>query len=237
MEINVLASGSKGNCYLIGDGQSKLLLDCGIPFGDIQEACGFNLVDEINGVLVTHEHGDHIKAAQRLMKSAINVYASRGTLEAGHLSGHRAKVLKPQIQTHISTFVVLPFDVEHDAAEPLGFLIKSEVTGEKLLYFTDTFYLKYRFGKLHYIMGECNFSRDIAERNVQEGYLRADLLPRLHKSHMSLEHFLDFLRANDMSEVRSVYLLHLSDGNSDEQMFIDKVKEIAPNADVRAFGN
>ena len=122
MVIDVLASGSKGNCYIISDGQSKLMLDCGIPYGEIQEACGFNLCSQINGVLVTHEHSDHIRSAQRLMKSAINVYASRGTLEAGHLSGHRAKVLKPHIQTHISTFVVLPFDVEHDAAEPLGFL-------------------------------------------------------------------------------------------------------------------
>lgn len=237
MEINVIASGSKGNCYIISDGQSTLMLDCGIPYGEIQTSYGFNLAEEINGVLITHEHSDHIKAASRLIKSAINVYASQGTLDAGHLSGHRAKVLIPHHITHIGTFAVLPFEVEHDAREPLGFLIKSEVTKEKLLYFTDTYYVKYRFNGLTYIMGECNFSSEIVNRNVEEGQLKPEIVPRLHKSHMSLEHFKDFLKANDMSNVKAVYMIHLSDGNSDEKLFINEVKQIVPNADVRAFGN
>lgn len=237
MTIKVIASGSSGNCYLVSDGESTLMLDCGIPYGEIQEACGFNLIDEIAGVLITHEHGDHIRAAQRLLKSAINIYTSAGTAEAGHLVGHRVKVLMSQHPTHIGTFTVLPFDVEHDAKEPLGFFIASKVTGERLVYFTDTYYLKYKFNKLNYILGECNFSVDIAERNIREGYLRPELLPRLHKSHMSLEHFIDFLKANDTSEVRAVYLLHLSDGNSNEEQFIQRVKEVVPNAEVMAFGN
>ena len=237
MEINVVASGSRGNCYIISDGKCKLMLDCGIPYPDIQEACGFNLVDEISGVLVTHEHSDHIKAAKHLMKNAVNVYASQGTFDAAHLSGHRAKVLMSLHPTHIGTFTVLPFEVEHDAEEPLGFLIYSEATKERLLYFTDTYYLKYQFRQLNYIMGECNFSTEIAEEHIRKGHMRPELLARLHKSHMTLEHFLDFLKANDMSGVRLIYLLHLSDANSNEAAFISKVKEIVPNADVKAFGN
>ena len=237
IEIRVIASGSKGNCYIVSDGESNLMLDCGIPYADIQEACGFDLVDGINGVLVTHEHGDHIKAAKHLIKSAVNVYASRGTLEAVNLSGHRAKVLRANSIYTIGTFSVLPFEVEHDASEPFGYLLRSNVTKEKLLYFTDTYYLKYRFNGLNYIMGECNFSTEIAEKNVREGYMTPELLPRLHKSHMSLEHFIDFLKANDTTNVKRVYLLHLSDGNSDERMFVQKVKEIVPNAEVMAFGN
>jgi len=55
MEINVLASSSKGNCIIIGDGQSKIMIECGIPIKQIREKGGFN-VHEIQGCLVSHGH-------------------------------------------------------------------------------------------------------------------------------------------------------------------------------------
>lgn len=225
MNITVIASGSSGNAYRVSDGKTALLLDAGIPLKAIQKALDFRVRD-LTGCLITHEHGDHVKAAGDLARAGVNIYASRGTLEASKLTGHRAKPVEALKEIQIGTFAVLPFDVQHDAKEPLGYLLTSRATGEKLLYFTDTYYIKYRFEGLTHIMGECNYSMDIIEESVRNGYVPAELVPRLVKSHMSLEHFLDLLRANDLRSVKQIYLLHLSNNNSDADRFKTAVQKL-----------
>lgn len=225
MDITVIASGSSGNAYRISDGDTALLLDAGIPLQRIKQALNFRVRD-IAGCLITHAHGDHAKAAGDLVKAGVDVYTSQGTIDACRLTGHRIKPVKALQEVMIGTFAVLPFDVQHDAPEPLGFLLTSRRTGEKLLYFTDTYYLKYRFTGLTHIMGECNYSMDIVEQSVRNGYIPPELVPRLIKSHMSLEHFLDLLKANDLHEVKQIYLLHLSNNNSDAERFREAVQKL-----------
>lgn len=225
MDITVIASGSSGNAYRISDGDTALLLDAGIPLQRIKQALNFRVRD-IAGCLITHAHGDHAKAAGDLSKAGVDVYTSQGTIDACRLTGHRIKPVKALQEVMIGTFAVLPFDVQHDAPEPLGFLLTSRRTGEKLLYFTDTYYLKYRFTGLTHIMGECNYSMDIVEQSVRNGYIPPELVPRLIKSHMSLEHFLDLLKANDLHEVKQIYLLHLSNNNSDAERFREAVQKL-----------
>lgn len=225
MNITVIASGSSGNAYRIDDGETSLLLDAGIPLKLIKQALNFRVRD-LGGCLITHAHGDHAKAAGDLAKAGVDIYTSRGTLDACRLTGHRMKAVEALKEINIGTFAVLPFDVQHDAPEPLGFLMTSRSTGEKLLYFTDTYYLKYRFTGLTHIMGECNYSMDIIEQSVRNGYIPPELVPRLIKSHMSLDHFLDLLRANDLRKVKQIYLLHLSNNNSDAGRFKEAVQRL-----------
>ena len=225
MNITVIASGSSGNAYRIDDGETSLLLDAGIPLKLIKQALNFRVRD-LGGCLITHAHGDHAKAAGDLAKAGVDIYTSRGTLDACRLTGHRIKAVEALKEINIGTFAVLPFDVQHDAPEPLGFLMTSRSTGEKLLYFTDTYYLKYRFTGLTHIMGECNYSMDIIEQSVRNGYIPPELVPRLIKSHMSLDHFLDLLRANDLRTVKQIYLLHLSNNNSDAGRFKEAVQRL-----------
>ena len=230
MEIKVFASGSSGNAYLVSDEKTTLLLDAGIPLREIQVACGFK-VRMIDGCLITHSHKDHSKAAEGLAKLGVEIYTSQGTIDACRLTGHRINTVKALEGITIGTFKVLPFDVQHDAPEPLGFLIESTTTGERLLYFTDTYYIKYRFERLTHIMAECNYSKEAMLRSIEAGYIPIELVPRLVKSHMSLEHFIEMLKANDLKEVRQIYLLHLSDNNSDEEKFREEVQK-ATGAEV-----
>lgn len=225
MEIKVLASGSSGNAYRISDGKTSLLLDAGIPLKGIQVGCGFK-VTQIQGCFVTHNHQDHSKAARDLIKLGIDIYTSQGTIDACGLTGHRVHPLKELQEITVGTFKVLPFDVQHDAPEPLGFIFTSIETGEKLLYFTDTYYIKYRFQGLTHIMAECNYDKETLQKSVDAGYIPIELVPRLMKSHMSLEHFLDLLKANDLRDVRQIYLLHLSNNNSDEKRFKEEVQKL-----------
>lgn len=224
MDIKVLASGSTGNAYLVGDGQTTLLLDAGIPIKAIQIGSGFR-VRQITGCFITHAHQDHSKAAKDLARFGVDIYTSQGTIEACQLAGHRIRPVKALEELRVGTFQVLPFDVDHDAPEPLGFLFTSMTTREKLLYFTDTYFVRYRFNGLTHIMAECNYSMEGIQHSVEAGYIPIERVPRLMKSHMSLEHLLDMLRANDLRNLRQIYLLHLSNDNSEEQRFREEVQK------------
>ena len=174
---------------------------------------------------MTHNHQDHSKAAKDLARLGVDIYTSLGTIEACNLTGHRIHAVTELQELTVGTFKVLPFDVQHDAPQPLGFLFTSTETGEKLLYFTDTYYIKYRFQGLTHIMAECNYDKETLQRSVDAGYIPIELVPRLMKSHMSLEHFLDLLKANDLHSVKQIYLLHLSNNNSDEKRFKVEVQK------------
>lgn len=225
IEIKPLASSSAGNAYHVTDGHTPLLLEAGVRFKDIQRALNFR-TSEIAGCLISHEHADHSKAAPEVMKAGIDVYASRGTLDALGLSGHRAKPIQAKKQFSLGTWTIMPFDVEHDVAEPLGFLMVNQV-GEKLVFITDSYYCRYKFQGLTHIMIECNYSIRILNENIAAGRVPASLKPRLLKSHFSLENVKDFLRANDLSKVHEIWLLHLSDTNSDEAMFKREIQQIS----------
>lgn len=233
MNIKVIASGSKGNCYLINDNKTTLLLDAGIPVKQIQIACNFGL-SRINGCLVTHEHKDHSKAVNDLIKKGIDIYTSKGTIKECNLNSHRVNAVKALEQVQIGTFKVLPFDVKHDAEEPLGFLIQSLETKETLLYFTDTYYLKYKFKGLNYIIAECNYSKKILYENIEAGIIEQVLAKRIIKSHMSLETLIDTLKANDLSNVCQIYLIHISQDNGNKEYFKKQIEQLT-NLDVYTY--
>lgn len=225
MDIKVLGSGSSGNCYIVSDGVTSLMLDCGLPIKKILVGCNYKFYD-ISACLVTHSHGDHVKGAKDIVKYNIPIYASKGCFNACNLEGSNYIKIKAGEQIEVSTFKILAFDVEHDAPEPLGFLIYSKHTKDKLLYFTDTYYLKYKFDGLTHIMGECNYSKKDLKKSVEDGRVNKGLADRLLTSHMSLEHFKKFLQANDLSKVEQIYLLHLSDNNSDAERFKDEIQRL-----------
>ena len=223
MQIQSFASGSGGNCYRVTAGGSSLLLDAGIRFREIRKALNFQ-VSSLAGVLVSHEHADHSKAAKDLARAGVDVYLSRGTSAALDLIGHRVEYLTPLQQTEIGAWTVLPFSVMHDAEEPLGFLLATG--GEKLLYLTDSAYCPYRFQGLTHILLEINYSTDILNANVRNGTVSPDLRNRIVRSHMSLETAKGFLGANDISRVEEIHLMHLSGGNSDAGRFKREIQRL-----------
>ena len=214
----MIASGSSGNCYRVSNGKTDILLDAGISAGKISKGIGFGL-SKVDGCLVTHEHGDHCSAANILGdRYGIPVYLSKGTIEGSQdkpwaVTTQMAKVIEALKSFSVGTFVILPFDIEHDAVEPLGFLIKSTVTGEKLLYFTDTYYVRYAFSGVTHLMAECNYISDILKERIANKTIAKALAQRILTSHMSLEHLLDFLEALDKSRLRQIYLIHISKDN------------------------
>ena len=224
IDIKALASGSTGNCYRVTDGKSPLLIECGLSWKEIQQGLGFKTSDLI-GCLISHEHQDHCKAVVNVMRAGINCYMSAGTADALGIDGHRVCFAKALQQQQVGSWSMLPFGVEHDAAEPLGFLLANG-DGDKLLYATDTYYIRYKFRGLTHIMVECNYDLDILQRNVTDGLVPLAVKNRVLKSHFSLANVKGFLKANDLSQVREIWLIHLSDGNSNAERFKSEIQAL-----------
>ena len=213
MDIKTIASGSCGNAYLIGDGHTLLLLDAGIPFKRIQIGCGFR-TSSIDGCLVTHRHGDHAAAIPKLIERGITVYGNADVAE--FYEG--VQELAALMEYTVGTFRVLPFEAVHDVP-CYGYQVASTATDEKLVYITDSAYVKYTFSGLTHIMIEANYDEDIMLGNVRDEKIPFSLAERVAGTHMSIDTLIDLLRANDMTRVRQIYLLHLSDNNSDAEVF------------------
>lgn len=222
MNIKTLATGSTGNCYLIDDGETQLLIELGIQFKRIQKALNYQ-VSKVAAVLISHSHQDHCKGVQGALDASVDVYMSKTTKQEIGIEHNRIRLYQNKKQFRIGTFTILPFDVKHDV-ENHGFLIQSD-NGSKLLFATDTYYVKYRFNGLTHLMIECNYSRKILDENIENGRIHEFLGNRIIGSHFSLENVLEFLKANDLSKVQEIHLLHLSDSNSNEDMFKRAVQQ------------
>lgn len=225
MKIHCLASGSAGNSYAVDDGESVLLLEAGVPARRIASRY-LKLLPRVVGCLITHEHSDHASGAAELSGRGIDLYMTAGTQAAlGEFKcPYRIHNVRAQEQFSVGTWNVLPFDTEHDAAEPVGFLIVSTVTHEKLLFATDTYYIKYRFSGVNIFMVECNYSLKVLRENIEAGRVPENQKKRLLHSHFSLEHVIEFFQQTDLSAAQKIYLLHASDHNSNVKLFKQEVQ-------------
>lgn len=229
MKIEVIASGSAGNCHKISNEDTTLLIECGIPYKKIQQALNFKTTD-IDGVLVSHEHGDHSKACKDLIKAGVNLYMTKGTKEALKLDSHRVKIIdfyskyinRDMGFFEIGSFKVKAFETIHDAKEPVGFVIYDSISKEELVFITDTQYSIYSF-KPDYFMVEVNYVREAINKNDS---LHPDLRARIKKNHMSLETAINLLERSDLSNLKKIYVMHLSDSNSDAKVIKERLQEL-----------
>ena len=224
MILKVLGSSSKGNCYLLTNGKESLIIEAGINIKEVKKALYFNL-RSVQGCLITHEHGDHSKYAQKFLDSGINLYSSKGTFKALNLSHHRLKTVMKNKRYKIGGFDIVPFGVNHDCNDPLGYLIRHKDLGI-LLFATDTYYLNNQFPGVNHILIECNYSLPILESNVENELLHFKQKERVIKSHFGLDNVKEFLKVNDLSRTYNIVLIHLSDRNSNEEEFIKDISSL-----------
>lgn len=134
MRFCSLTSGSSGNSQFIASRETRLLLDAGVTgkyIGQALEAIGEDPRD-LDGILVTHEHTDHIKGVGVLMRRyKLPLYVHRQTWEAmaplvGKVDPERVRFLEDDHAFQIKDLSIRPFEIAHDAVHPLGFTLESE---------------------------------------------------------------------------------------------------------------
>ena len=147
MQIAVLASGSKGNCAVVTGGDGALLVDCGLPAREaLSRLTATGLAPgAIRGILVTHEHTDHIRGVWALARRLkIPVYGTGGTLQdlpREAPRGHSPSLhpVRTADRFELGGFSVEAFPTSHDAREPCGFFVGEG--GLRFAFCTDTGFL------------------------------------------------------------------------------------------------
>ena len=131
MRLCSIASGSSGNCIYVGNDDTHLLVDTGISKKRIDEGLAEIGIkgEELDGILITHEHSDHIQGLGVFSrKYQVPIYATRGTLEGirsykslGSLPGGLLHEVETDTDFMLGDIEVHPFRISHDAKEPCGY--------------------------------------------------------------------------------------------------------------------
>lgn len=136
LELCTIASGSNGNCICVGDDTTHVLIDAGISGKRIEHGLhAFELkADEMQGILVTHEHVDHIAGLGVMARRyGIPIFATAGTVEAilhsktvGKIDEGLFRIISAGEQFSIGGLHILPIPISHDAAEPVAYKVSNQ---------------------------------------------------------------------------------------------------------------
>lgn len=142
MEVCALSSGSSGNCFYAGNGNSGLLVDCGISCKRIEERMNLigRNVENIKGVFVTHEHSDHIRGIDVFArKFHVPVFATRSLIKNNFLCSNNDLVneIKVGENMNIGGMEISSFSKIHKAIDPIGFTILDQKKNKKASIITD----------------------------------------------------------------------------------------------------
>lgn len=230
MIIRTLASGSSGNSYIVSDGNTTLLLEAGLP---VHKLCAMTDLSAVDAVLISHEHMDHARAAAELAsRYCIPVIGTKGTMQALRISSVYSAPIKPSEEFRSKSFVCKAFDVPHDAAEPVGYILRG-ASGEKLLFITDAFYVPIKApAELTHLMVECNYSMELLEQGIEDGETDHSQRERIRRSHMSLETLTKWLTDNEdrLRSLREIHIIHVSARNGDALLFKDEIRRLTGKA-------
>ena len=219
-----LASGSSGNCYYLSDGHTTILIDAGIGSRTIKKRLKELDLDfqNIQAVLVTHDHVDHIKAVGSLgEKSGIPIYSTRKVhsgISRSYCMTERLKTSAHFIEKEepfmIGSLRITAFDVPHDSIDNAGYFI--ETTEGNFCLATDVGHLTESV--IAYL---CNADYLVLEANYDETMLRMGPYPTYLKErilsstgHLSNREAAEFLVTHYSPRWRYVWLCHLSKDNN-----------------------
>lgn len=238
MEVLWSKTGSKGNVSVISDGKTLIQIDAGISPEKVNQNIVYKL-SEVSGVIISHAHSDHSAYISRFLRLGMKVYANEETWLKTQISRHarNAVTIEAGKQFNIGTFLIKPFDVAHvnsdgTRCENLGFLIYSTVTKEKMLWITDASYIESRFPPMDYICIECNYI-DVDDYSSELQFVNTFVEGRRLRSHLSLDRCVEFLRQQDLSRIKEIRLLHLTESHGDIYNIIyNRMKKEFPNIHI-----
>ena len=234
MRLCSIASGSSGNCIYIGDDTTHLLVDTGISKKRIEEGLKELEIkgDELRGILITHEHVDHIQGLGVFSrKYAVPVYATHGTIEgikANKNIGRLPEGLLHEVQVdqtfRLGDMDIRPFAISHDANEPSGYRIengkKSVAVATDLGVYDD--YTVEHLSDLNAVVLEANHDIHMLEVGPYPYPLKRRVMG--DRGHLSNELSGKLLCDILHDDLQYVVLGHLSKENNYEELAYETVK-------------
>ena len=233
MKMCSITSGSSGNCIFVGSDKTSLLVDVGLSGKRIE--FGLNEIDrttsEIDGILVTHEHSDHVKGLGVLARRYnIPIYANKETITAikrmdslGKLPEGIFREIAVDEDYQLGDVTIKPFAISHDAAMPMGYRLEK---GDKAIAVATDMgqYSDYTIEKLtglNALLLEANHDVNMLQVGAYPYYLKRRILSE--RGHLSNESAGQLLCELLHDELEVVLLGHLSQENNYEALAYETV--------------
>jgi phosphoribosyl 1,2-cyclic phosphodiesterase len=221
----VLASGSSGNSSFIATSRTRLLIDAGLGVRDLAHrlaSIGESL-DSLDGILITHEHSDHIAGLCRLLRKLecrIPVYITRKT--APVIDWENCLVIRQEFQAgssfEVGDISIDSFTIPHDAIDPVGFILRA--CGVKIGIATDLGYIpdsiKYHLRSTDILLLESNHDLEMLKVGPYPWSVKQRVMGR--NGHLSNTVVCDYLETDFASTTVALILGHLSEHNNHPEL-------------------
>lgn len=224
MRFASLGSGSSGNALLVESGATRVLVDCGFGVAEVTARLArLGLVpDDLDAILVTHEHEDHVGGVARLARRfEVPVYLTYGTLCAAGADGApapEAVLIDSHTPFSVGGIEIRPYPVPHDAREPAQFVLTDGAA--RLGVLTDagevTAHMAQVLSGLDSLMLECNHDVDLLASGPYPERLKERIASRL--GHLANGAAARLLREVDCSRLQHVIAAHLSQQNNTPEL-------------------
>ncbi|MDC0575109.1 MBL fold metallo-hydrolase [Nitrosomonadaceae bacterium] len=224
MRFASLGSGSKGNCLIVEEKNTRLLLDCGFSTKEIiarlfRLAIQPNMLD---GIIITHEHADHISGVERFArKFDLPVWLTHGTLRAAKKTFStlsKINIIDSHQAFSVSDIDIQPYPVPHDAQEPVQFIFSNGSI--KLGVLTDTgcstTHIETILNRCHGLVLECNHDATLLANSKYPKSLKQRVGGRL--GHLENASSAMLLSKLDCSLLQHLIAAHLSEANNTPQL-------------------
>lgn len=219
--------------HILENGKSTILLDCGIKYDSYVQKYLKNI--NLDGILITHEHGDHIRGCKDIsLNKNTYFYSMKETLDKINVPEFMKQPRNVYKTFYVGTFSIVAFEIMHDAVHPVNYLIKDEISGSQVLYVTDTGYIdNLEFKDIDYIIVECNFDENwysdeeiikLEEKDAKIKRIRGKRLLS-NEGHLSIQKTIQFLNRTINHNTKKIILCHISSNYSKYLTFEEHVKK------------
>ena len=211
MLINVLESGSLGNCTILTDkNNNQLILDCGIIYKNISKK--INDFMKLDGVLITHEHSDHKKSMSKFEDCGIDVFSPM----------HNN--VKANEMIYLNNWKILPMKLSHNV-ECFGYVVVSNVENKKFVYITDTTFIpKLKLNTIDCLMIEVNYDKNVIDEYINDG---KELRSFGYMNHLEMSQVKDYF-IDSGEKPKKLIIAHLSNsGYINDDILLETMKPFA----------
>lgn len=237
-----LGSGSSGNCYYLSTDNTKILIDAGLTVRTLKRySRELDIhVEDVDAVLITHDHADHIKSVgylanelNRLIYATelVHLGINRNYCITSKLTPEFTRFLEKNKTISIGDFQVTPFEVPHDSSDCVGYRIEAE--GKTFCLITDvghvTHDIEEEVGNANYLVVEANHDVDMLMMGTYPAHLKGRI--RSGRGHLCNNESAKLIAEHGTPKLRNVWLCHLSEENNHPELARKTVEGI-----MRGYG-
>jgi len=234
MRFALLGSGSEGNALVVEAGQTRVLMDCGFSVAEtVARLARIGLVaEQLQAILVTHEHGDHIGGVARLArKFSLPVFLTHGTLRSQNgtfANLPQVTEINPHLAFSIGDVLVQPYPVPHDASEPVQYVFSDGV--RRLGVLTDagcsTPHIEATLNGCDALILECNHDIDMLANGEYPYHLKQRVGGRF--GHLNNDAAAALLARLDKAKLQRIVAAHLSHKNNTRELVVNILSRTLP---------